>query len=69
MRIIAGEFGGRKLKAVPGMKTRPTTDKVKEAMFSMLGQFFLTVGRRLIYMPVAVVSQLKPFHAVWIMLI
>ena len=40
MRIIAGEFGGRKLKAVPGMKTRPTTDKVKEAMFSMLGQFF-----------------------------
>ncbi|WP_436666962.1 16S rRNA (guanine(966)-N(2))-methyltransferase RsmD [Latilactobacillus sakei] len=40
MRIIAGEFGGRRLKAVPGMKTRPTTDKVKEAMFSMLGQFF-----------------------------
>ncbi|KRM23841.1 16S rRNA (guanine(966)-N(2))-methyltransferase RsmD [Latilactobacillus graminis] len=40
MRIIAGEFGGRRLKAVPGTKTRPTTDKVKEAMFSMLGQFF-----------------------------
>ncbi|SPC38604.1 16S rRNA (guanine(966)-N(2))-methyltransferase RsmD [Latilactobacillus fuchuensis] len=40
MRIIAGEFGGRRLKAVPGMQTRPTTDKVKEAMFSMLGQFF-----------------------------
>lgn len=40
MRIIAGEFGGRRLKAVPGDKTRPTTDKIKEAMFSMLGQYF-----------------------------
>ena len=30
MRIVAGEYGGRRLKAVPGMKTRPTTDKVKE---------------------------------------
>ena len=26
MRVVAGEFGGRRLKAVPGMKTRPTTD-------------------------------------------
>lgn len=40
MRIIAGEFGGRPLKAVPGMATRPTTDKVKEAMFSMIGPYF-----------------------------
>ena len=31
MRIVAGDFGGRKLSAVPGMATRPTTDKVKEA--------------------------------------
>ncbi len=34
MRIVAGDFGGRKLSAVPGMATRPTTDKVKEALFS-----------------------------------
>lgn len=40
MRIVAGEYGGRKLKAVPGMKTRPTTDKVKEAMFNIMGPYF-----------------------------
>lgn len=40
MRIIAGEYGGRRLKAVPGMKTRPTTDKVKESMFNIVGPFF-----------------------------
>ena len=40
MRIVAGDYGGRKLKAVPGMKTRPTTDKVKEAMFNILGPYF-----------------------------
>ena len=40
MRIIAGEFRGRQIKAVPGENTRPTTDKVKENVFNMLGQFF-----------------------------
>src|SRR5690625_6269218 len=40
MRVIAGEFKGRKLKAVPGMNTRPTSDKVKEAVFHMMGPFF-----------------------------
>ena len=40
MRIIAGEFGGRRLKAVPGMKTRPTTDKIKESMFNIIGPYF-----------------------------
>lgn len=40
VRVIAGEAKGRPLKAVPGMNTRPTTDKVKEAMFSMIGPFF-----------------------------
>ncbi len=34
-RIIAGEFGGRKL-AVPKSGTRPTTDRVREAIFSRL---------------------------------
>ena len=36
MRIIAGHNRGRKLKAVPGMKTRPTADRVKEAVFSSI---------------------------------
>ncbi|MFS0727792.1 16S rRNA (guanine(966)-N(2))-methyltransferase RsmD [Paenibacillus sp. 1P07SE] len=40
MRVIAGEAKGRPLKAVPGSGTRPTTDKVKEAIFSMIGPFF-----------------------------
>lgn len=40
MRVVAGEYGGRRLRAVPGMKTRPTTDKVKEAMFNILGPYF-----------------------------
>ncbi|XEC97061.1 16S rRNA (guanine(966)-N(2))-methyltransferase RsmD [Paenibacillus tarimensis] len=40
VRVIAGEAKGRPLKAVPGVNTRPTTDKVKEAMFSMIGPYF-----------------------------
>lgn len=40
MRIVGGDFGGRPLKAVPGNATRPTTDKVKEAIFNMIGPYF-----------------------------
>ncbi len=40
MRVISGTAKGRHLKAVPGMGTRPTTDKVKEAIFSMIGPYF-----------------------------
>jgi 16S rRNA (guanine966-N2)-methyltransferase len=40
MRVISGTAKGRHLKAVPGMNTRPTTDKVKEALFSMIGPYF-----------------------------
>ncbi|GKS80325.1 methyltransferase [Ligilactobacillus pabuli] len=40
MRIVAGNYKGRRLKAVPGMKTRPTTDKVKESMFNIIGPYF-----------------------------
>lgn len=39
MRVVAGRFRGTRLEAVAGDKTRPTTDKVKEAMFSMLMPF------------------------------
>ncbi|WPC17806.1 16S rRNA (guanine(966)-N(2))-methyltransferase RsmD [Pediococcus inopinatus] len=40
MRVVSGDFGGRRLKAVPGVKTRPTTDKVKESIFNMIGPYF-----------------------------
>jgi 16S rRNA (guanine(966)-N(2))-methyltransferase RsmD len=36
MRIIAGTGRGRKLSAPPGVTTRPTSDRVKEALFSIL---------------------------------
>ena len=36
MRIIAGQFRGRTLDAPPGISTRPTGDRVREALFSML---------------------------------
>ncbi len=37
MRIVAGRFRGRRLSAPKGMRTRPTTEKVREALFSLLG--------------------------------
>ncbi|HEV2774243.1 MAG TPA: 16S rRNA (guanine(966)-N(2))-methyltransferase RsmD [Solirubrobacteraceae bacterium] len=37
MRIVAGLYGGRKLTAPPGAETRPTSDRVREALFSVLG--------------------------------
>lgn len=37
MRIISGTAKGRKLAAVPGDTTRPITDRVKSALFSILG--------------------------------
>ncbi|MGM0844481.1 MAG: 16S rRNA (guanine(966)-N(2))-methyltransferase RsmD [Bacillota bacterium] len=40
MRVISGECRGRPLKAVPGSGTRPTTDKVKEAIFNIIGPYF-----------------------------
>lgn len=40
MRVISGVCKGRPLKAVQGMTTRPTTDKVKESLFNIIGPFF-----------------------------
>ncbi len=37
MRVIAGRLGGRKLTAPRGLDTRPTSDRVREALFSALG--------------------------------
>jgi len=36
MRIIAGKWRGRPLEAPPGRDTRPTADRVRETLFSML---------------------------------
>lgn len=37
LRVIAGEAKGRRLVSVPGTRTRPITDRVKEALFDILG--------------------------------
>ncbi|MGI9034788.1 MAG: 16S rRNA (guanine(966)-N(2))-methyltransferase RsmD [Pyrinomonadaceae bacterium] len=36
MRIIAGEYGGRVLKSPPNLKTRPTSDRLRETLFNIL---------------------------------
>jgi 16S rRNA (guanine966-N2)-methyltransferase len=36
MRIIAGRWRGRRLQAPPGLSTRPTADRTRETLFSML---------------------------------
>jgi 16S rRNA (guanine966-N2)-methyltransferase len=37
MRVVAGRFGGRRLRAPRGRDTRPTSDRVREALFAILG--------------------------------
>jgi len=46
MRVITGSARGRRLKELEGMETRPTTDKVKESLFSII-QFDIE-GRRVL---------------------
>lgn len=46
IRVISGSAGGLRLKSVPGNKTRPITDRVKEALFNIInnrleGKIFL----------------------------
>jgi 16S rRNA (guanine(966)-N(2))-methyltransferase RsmD len=38
MRVIAGQFRSRKLAAVPGMDTRPTSDRLRETLFNVVGR-------------------------------
>ena len=40
MRIVSGKYGGRPLKTLEGKTTRPTSDKVRGAIFNMIGPFF-----------------------------
>ncbi|MET0017261.1 16S rRNA (guanine(966)-N(2))-methyltransferase RsmD [Oscillibacter sp.] len=46
MRVITGSARGRRLKELEGMETRPTTDRVKEGLFSALQ--FEVEGRRVL---------------------
>ncbi|GAA1277095.1 16S rRNA (guanine(966)-N(2))-methyltransferase RsmD [Arthrobacter pascens] len=47
-RIVAGAAGGTPLVSVPGSLTRPTTDRVKEALFSRLDAFDVLAGARVV---------------------
>lgn len=38
MRVIAGSLGGQRLVAPRGWKVRPTSDRAREAIFSVLGE-------------------------------
>lgn len=40
MRVVAGVYGGRPLKSLTGRITRPTMDKVRGAIFNMVGPYF-----------------------------
>ena len=44
MKIVSGIYGGRPLKTLEGKTTRPTSDKVRGAIFNMIGPYF-EVGR------------------------
>ncbi len=41
MRVIAGSAKGHRLQSVPGDSTRPITDRAKEALFSILGDWII----------------------------
>lgn len=45
-RIVAGRLGGRRLDPPPGSRTRPTTDRVREALFSTLESLTGLAGAR-----------------------
>jgi 16S rRNA (guanine966-N2)-methyltransferase len=45
MRVVTGELGGRRLHAPKGANVRPTADRVREALFSVLGD---VVGARVL---------------------
>src|SRR5262249_47535298 len=44
MRVIAGEFRSRRLKTLPGLATRPTPDRLREALFNVLAPVIEDVG-------------------------
>lgn len=40
LRVIGGQWRGRRLEAPPGRTTRPLTDRIKQSLFDWLGQSF-----------------------------
>jgi len=48
VRVVAGELGGRRLVTPPGNDTRPTTDKVRQAVFNALDSAGLLDGASVI---------------------
>lgn len=48
MRVIGGTFGGRRLRAVEGHRTRPTSDRVREALFSRIEARYGLDGARIL---------------------
>jgi 16S rRNA (guanine966-N2)-methyltransferase len=48
MRVVAGIAKGRALAAPPGTDTRPTSDRVREAIFNALGSLDAVVGARVL---------------------
>ena len=48
MRVVAGSARGRKLQAVPGRDVRPTSDRVREAVFNALGSLGAVEGARVL---------------------
>lgn len=48
MRVVAGELRGRRIESPTGDATRPTTDKVREAVFNALGSLGAVEGARVL---------------------
>ena len=48
MRVVAGELRGRRIVAPDAGPTRPTTDKVREAVFNALASIDVVVGARVL---------------------
>lgn len=47
-RIVAGRYGGRRLLTPPGAATRPTSARVREAIFSRLDHLGVLTGARVL---------------------
>lgn len=48
MRVVAGDLRGRRIESPSGDATRPTTDKVREAVFNALGSLDVVDGARVV---------------------
>lgn len=48
MRVVAGELGGRRLRAPDGRDVRPTSDRVREAVFNALWSLDVLEGARVV---------------------